>query len=387
MKNVLIVIDNLYTGGVATSLYNYLSNMNSSAKYELLVFDEKSVDLSRIPKNIKLLPPAKLLHILGKKQNDVLKESKLLAAIRGCLVLASRMFGGEFARKILFCFIPFLGCYDVAISFSQDDGWNSISKGCNDYVLSKVKAQKKICYIHCDYKNFGGYNVKQRKQYDGFDRIVCVSESCKQSFSQCFPSLEKKVYVCENFVNIERIQKLALPKHVYNDKVVNFVTVCRLGDEKGLIRAANAFKRVYDNGFDGFHWTIVGEGPERESLEDFIKVNDLGKYITLIGNKDNPYPYIAGASMFLLPSFHEAAPMVFNESAALNIPVLTTNTCSAIELVEERKIGIVTENSEDGLFSAISDACCGRVDMSAFKFDVSRINIIAKQQVNIVLSY
>ena len=39
MKKILIVIDNLNTGGVATSLYNYLVAMSDKANYDLLVFD------------------------------------------------------------------------------------------------------------------------------------------------------------------------------------------------------------------------------------------------------------------------------------------------------------------------------------------------------------
>ena len=67
----------------------------------------------------------------------------------------------------------------------------------------------------------------------------------------------------------------------------------------------------------------------------------------MVGNKENPYPYIKNASCFLLPSLHEAAPMVFGEASSLGVPVLTTETCSAIELVQSRGIGYVVENSID----------------------------------------
>ena len=41
--------------------------------------------------------------------------------------------------------------------------------------------------------------------------------------------------------------------------------------------------------------------------------------------------------------------MVFGEAAALGVPVLTTNTVSAVELVQKRNAGFVCENSEEGI--------------------------------------
>ena len=69
--------------------------------------------------------------------------------------------------------------------------------------------------------------------------------------------------------------------------------------------------------------------------------------------KKNPFPYVAKADVFLLPSFHEAAPMVFGECWALGIPVISTETSSAREMVEENKIGIVCQNSEEGIYKAL----------------------------------
>ena len=74
----------------------------------------------------------------------------------------------------------------------------------------------------------------------------------------------------------------------------------------------------------------------------------MQEYIHLYGNQDNPYPYIKAANLFYLGSFHEAAPMVYAEAMTLGVPVLTTNTCSAEELVGEK--GFVCENDENGIY-------------------------------------
>ena len=71
----------------------------------------------------------------------------------------------------------------------------------------------------------------------------------------------------------------------------------------------------------------------------------------MYGNISNPFPYIKSGNIFYLGSFHEAAPMVYGESMILKVPVLTTETCSAQELVGE--LGYVCPNTEEGIYQAL----------------------------------
>ena len=78
--------------------------------------------------------------------------------------------------------------------------------------------------------------------------------------------------------------------------------------------------------------------------------------IILHGQQTNPYRFMKNANFFLLPSFHEAAPVVYFEAAAINLPVLTTNTMSAVELVEKRLCGTVCENSDEAIYNMLKNA-------------------------------
>ena len=55
------------------------------------------------------------------------------------------------------------------------------------------------------------------------------------------------------------------------------------------------------------------------------------------------------ADALFLPSFHEAAPMVFDEAKTLGLPVLTTETTSSSRLIGLTGCGLVCENSEEGM--------------------------------------
>ena len=363
----LIVLDNLYTGGVASSFYNYLQYASARMDCSLLIFDEDSVDMSRIPSNVQMIKPSKLLHILGKNRQNLKKESYFLLLYKAVLTVLGRIINGEFARKWLMCFIKIVkkfGTFDLAIAFSQDDGWKSISKGCTDFVLQKVDAKCKAVLIHCDYQNFGGYHPNQEKSYSLLDYIICVSESCKERFCACFPNLRDKTIACENFTDVERIKKLAGEGITYPTGMTNFVTISRLSAEKGLDRTIRVFKKLLDEGMDRFTWTVVGGGLQYEALKKQIKECNLEDHIFLVGNKENPYPYLKNASAFILPSFNEASPMVYGECAVLGIPIITTNTCSAVEMVEKRNWGIVVENSEEGIEKGLRAAMNGQIGTS-----------------------
>ena len=383
MMQTLIVIDNLRTGGVATSLKNFVRSASREMEISLLVFNDEETEKTEFPENVRFLKPQKLLGIFGKRQKEVAARSPLLALYRGFLVVMARLFGGRFSRRLLFPFIRVLRerSYDLAVSFANDDGYHSLTKGCNDFVIKKVRAKRKITFVHCDYENFGGYNPKQEKEYRPLDRIVCVSKSCKESFCRCFPTLSEKVVVCENFIDVERVRRLSDDFPVpFSEGTVNFVTVCRISEEKGLFRAADAFARCAKRGKSRFTWTIVGDGPERERFAACLSELGISDKVILVGEKKNPYPFIKGASVFLLPSFHEAAPMVFGESAALGIPVLTTRTCSAEELIGARRLGWVTDNSEEGLAEGIAKILDGEIILGRREATEDEINRHARQQ-------
>lgn len=377
----IIVIDNLHTGGVASSLYNYLKVASDYVDCDLLVFNPDSVNKEKLPQNVNILIPSKALSLLGMTQNELKTKSKLLALLRGGFILLSRVFSGEAVRKCIFLFVKKIkGNYDFAISYAQDDAYKSLSKGCNDFVIHKINASKKACFVHCDYANFGGYHKNQQKLLSRFTNIICVSNSCVKSFYSKFPSLESKTITCENFTDIEGVIKGAKPVSEYPENAVNFVSVCRLSMVKGLLRTVDVFKALNNEGISNFSWTIVGDGPLYSALLDQINSAGLSEKISLVGNKENPYPYIKNASALLLPSFHEAAPMVYGESAALGVPIVTTETCSAVELVNDRNIGVVLENSGEGIYKGIKSILLGETDLTKFKINKNTINQNATEQ-------
>lgn len=352
---ILVVLNNLHFGGISKSLMNFLNIISKDNQCDLLLFDRDSAETFEIPNNVNVLPSDKNLSILGISQRRLIKTDKVLFIKRLFFWAIAKIFGGQFARKILFYQIPKLTGYDLAISYTQDIDWQSLPFGCNDFVIKNVNATKKITFVHCDYKSFGGYNKRQEEIYSKFDYIIGVSEPVSAHFSEMFSNLKDRVRTCENFINVNEVLSKSNDPAAFECVSGEFIflSVCRLSKEKGLYRVIEAIRKLIDEGYDNFKWFIVGGGPEYHSLENIIKKEKLNDIVFLKGETSNPYSYMRQANVLLLPSYNEAAPMVFGEAKVLRLPVLTTNTCSAKYFIEKNHAGIVCENSEKGIYEAM----------------------------------
>ena len=88
-------------------------------------------------------------------------------------------------------------------------------------------------------------------------------------------------------------------------------------------------------------------------LLSYINCNELSDYVTLWGNKANPYPYVRSADWFVCSSYAEGLSTVIIESLIIGTPVISTDCSGTDELLGNSEYGIRCENSEKGLYEAI----------------------------------
>lgn len=73
-------------------------------------------------------------------------------------------------------------------------------------------------------------------------------------------------------------------KIIRNDQITRLITVGRLNIVKGHIYAFQAVRKLKLEGIN-VELTVVGEGPERQNLEGYIRDNNLTDSIVLVGSK------------------------------------------------------------------------------------------------------
>ena len=351
---ILIVTNHMRVGGIQKSLLELLKALSKNREYEVSLFccKKEGSFLERIPSNIKIL--SENIYAVSTEQplSECRKIGKRCYVFRMIMSFWSRHFTKALPAFFLCKLMgKFKGKYDVAISYSQPIDDYAFCNLTNEIVLNCVRADQKLTFVHCDFGSYGGNTRRNRKLYKKFDRIAVVSESVGKRFAEIVPDVSEKIRTVYNFCDCNEIEQLAAQDTVVYDKKT-IVTVARLSEEKGLLRCIPIFDKLKKDGYD-FEWHIVGGGPLRKAIEEEIHRYSLEQTIILEGEQVNPYRYIKNADYFLLPSFHEAAPIVFDEAAILGVPVLTTKTLSALEMVSDRGAGIVCGNSQDEIYGML----------------------------------
>jgi glycosyltransferase involved in cell wall biosynthesis len=350
MKKVLIINNNLCTGGVQKALTNLLISISDEYDIDLFLLRNEGQYINDIPSNVNIINTPKFMRILDLSQAESKKLGKSYYLLRGGLALFTRIFNNKIPIKFMCYILGNIGEYDTVISYMQPRPIKQFYGGTNEIALKCTKAKQKVSFVHCDFKNYGGNCEYNRKLYTKFDKIVTVSDGCRNAIVSEIPIISNKTLTIKNFQNFSDITKQANSEDVIYEKgYFNLVTVARIAKEKGLDRTLLVIKRLINEEFK-IKWHIIGDGEDWDRINRIIDELNLREYVKCYGNKANPYPYIKSADLFLLPSYHEAAPMVFEEAKCIGVPILSTETISAKELVELDGSGIVCGNDEEELY-------------------------------------
>lgn len=352
MKKILIVNNNMHIGGVQKALVNLLWNIGDRYEITLLLFYEGGECLKDIPPYVKVFTPGFAYRYLGMTKYDVKSLSSKLG--RSFFAAISRTLGRKYAIALMALGQKPLEGYDAAISYLHNSGEKVFYGGCNEFVLNHVSARKKIAFVHGDYMRCGANTPENAKQYARFDLIAACSQGCADSFLKANPAFGEKVKVIYNCHRFEKIRASAqaAPAALRTGKI-NIVTVARLGKEKGVERALRAIARLGALK-EKLHYYIIGDGIQKPLVLQILRKEKLENIVTMCGMLENPYGYIKAADLLLIPSYSEAAPLVIGEAASLGTPILSMETSSAKEMIEDNGYGWVCENSEDAMTQALA---------------------------------
>lgn len=239
--------------------------------------------------------------------------------------------------------------YDIAIAYGQ--GFSTY------YVADKVSAAFKYSWLNNDYIKAGYDLTYDVPFYTHFNTIVVVSEENEKVFKKCYTSagLNFPTIVIRDIVDeVELFEKANLPIGlIKKQSVFTIATVGRLTPQKGLVLAIEACKILVNQG-KNIVWYVVGEGEERNGLQELIKKNGLLENFILLGLKDNPYPYVRQSDLYVQSSIYEGLCITLIEAKLLQKPIVTTNFPSAYGIIEQDKTGIICEMNANAIAKSIA---------------------------------
>ncbi len=240
--------------------------------------------------------------------------------------------------------------YDIEVAYLEF-GSTKIMVG------STNRRALKLAWVHCDLmkklSDPTAFVEKAGNWYRRFDRVVCVSETARDSFVSLFGMADKTDVLYNTVNDVEIREKALLPGTLGLEKRrFTVVSVGRLSEEKQFGRLLSVHRRLLDAGFPHDLW-ILGEGDRRPALEAMIAEKGLTDSVRLPGYCENPYPYMRLADLLVCSSRYEGFSTFITEGLILGRPIVTTDCSGMRELLGESEFGLITENSEDGLLAGM----------------------------------
>lgn len=355
-KRVLFVTESLARGGMETVLVT-IANALVKRGYDVTILCYNPIDELRGDLN----PSVRYIY----KPRREFKVMNRIPHIRRYYNYRKAAWEHRVSSSTLYKYYVGNEKYDVEIGFYRGPSIKIISGSTN-------KESIKIAWVHTDFKLcdmrtvVGWFNNldEAKKAYGKMDRIVCVSDQAKNSFSDVIGHKDKTATVY-NMISTSKIEKLKTEPCPIKKKRFTFVTVGRLIPDKRQDRILTATKRLCDEGYQFDVW-IVGGGRSEDELKKYCLSEHLDN-VLFLGMQKNPYKYLKEADVFVLSSHREGFAIVIPEAMACGLPVLSTKCTGPTEILNNGEFGILVENTDDGVYKGMKELLDNRESLPNYK--------------------
>lgn len=348
MKKIAFFVQHMLCGGIENALITLTRRLAENGHdVTVYVIAERGAFLSQIPQEVHLkkipLPKEieRILPVGGTKiaVRESFREHQYGKAVR--FLLAHVLGKGEFAElKVDFSKIPMLEeIYDIAVNYQMH------SPFLVKYLSEKVKAGRKLSWIHNDFTTTG-YHIRALQVYlECCEGFYGVSRRIVEEFSDIFPEYKERVHLARNLVPVSEIlQKAELAEAVEYEQTpggcLKLLTVGRLEEQKGYDIALKVCKRLTDLG-NSFRWYVLGDGSQRRQLESQCRKLGVEHVMYFLGIRQNPYPYFKNCDIYVQTSRHEGYVTTVTEAKLFCLPIVCTDVSGAREQIKDEVNGEV----------------------------------------------
>lgn len=342
-KKILIRIGSLRHGGAEKVLVTFLKNIPKD-KYEidLLLNLNSGKYLPEVPKWINILHLHKGEMITTNRPHEIPRKVARVLHERTLKKFPNLLYKRKLKRKK----------YDIEFAAIH---------GMRDEILgSPLSSSKKIVWIHNDLSEVKGYTNDEIRKFFGFDKIMVISEKIEQLFQSLAKNDAEKRKIVRIYNPLDTEEFLAkaqkpVVNYNFNQTIPTFVSVGTVFPQKGFDRLLKVHKKLLDEGFK-HKVLIVGDGYDFENIRKLKTDFGLDETATMLGFTDNPYPYFNNADFYILSSRYEGFPTVLFEAITLKKRIISTEVSGASEMLEDGKLGLIVENSEEGIYNGMKKA-------------------------------
>lgn len=251
------------------------------------------------------------------------------------------------------------GEYDLAVSFLTP----------HNVVLNKVRAKRKVCWIHTDYSKISVNAGLELPVWSGFDHIVSISSDVTKAFLTVFPTLKDKIVEIHNILSADFVRRRAeemTPEEVTKEMpheagVINLLSVGRFTHPKNYDNVPAILKYVDVK----IKWYLIGYGGDEPLIRQRIAEAGMENQVIILGKKENPYPYIKACDIYVQPSRYEGNAVTVREAQMLGKPVVVTNYPTAASQIQDGIDGIIVPMDNEGCAKGIAEFLNDKVQLQS----------------------
>ena len=354
---ILIMMHYMELGGAESALLGFLQSVDPArADVDVFLYDHRGELMKYIPTGkVNLLPEVTAYKMIERPFMECVKSGHIGVALGRWLakktVDKSPVPAGKDNIRIytrvadwVEHFVPKIQPdveYDLAISFLMP----------HNYVVKKVRAKKKLGWIHTDYSTVHVDVKRELPVWSKLDYIASISEEVGEKFVETFPTLKYKIIPIENILSSRFIRQRAEEEVISldsNPSTIKLLTIGRFSNPKKMEEIPIICRKIVDAGID-IKWFIIGYGSAEieQEVRDNAQREGVTDRVILLGKKENPYPYIKACDIYVQPSRYEGKSITVREAQILCKPVIVTNYPTASSQIQDGLDGIIVPMDVD----------------------------------------
>jgi glycosyltransferase involved in cell wall biosynthesis len=237
--------------------------------------------------------------------------------------------------------------YDLAVSFLTP----------HYFVAEKVRARKKIAWIHTDYTRICLDRESELAMWGRYDHMVSISDAVGECFCQVFPELRDRLVKIENILPARLIRSAAqgsCPADLPEDGCLRLLSIGRYCEAKNFDNVPDICRKIRETGLD-VKWYIIGFGGGEDLIRRKIAESAMEDHVIMLGLREDPYPYIAHCDLYVQPSRYEGNSVTVREAQVLAKPVVITRYATSASQLEEGVDGIIVPMDNEGCAAGIAE--------------------------------
>lgn len=306
MKKILYFIPALKTGGIETLLYSWILNLPEEFETDIVVMGD--IDSVQAAKFKKLRCT---IYHLNLRQREIVKRIRL---INGIL---------------------------------KENNYNIVHVNTNTsfdvlpiILACKSKVEKRIFHSHA----INSYDSHIKKLYDFICKLFIKKFStslvaCSKEAGSSMFGKSNRIKIINNGIDVQRYMYNSIVRQEYREKFGFNNGDIVIGQVGRLCKIKNqifSLKLIQNIPNANVKLIIVGSGPDYESLQEYIQMNNLCDRILMIGYCDDINNIYQALDIFILPSLLEGFGITLIEAQASGLQCIVSNSIVDSAILSDR---------------------------------------------------